>query len=230
MNRRDVNLMKEEIYVRPDTTDKKAVKEVFDGKTYEKPRLGFKIDVNEHWLDAGGNIGAFSLYVIKRGATATAYEPEEENLYMMERNLSDYRDNVNIKPKAIGLKTGSQRFFLCKGDYNKWRHSLCHKRGRDTVDVDVEHYRWAFYNHNCIKMDIEGAEIEILEDINWKEFPHIKKLVFEYHFDVDNSIPRFMRIIEKLRDNFSWVHFLKVKPDELEYNHFPKATMVYAKK
>ena len=43
------------------------------------------------------------------------------------------------------------------------------------------------------KMDIEGAEMPILETTN-KVF---KKLVYEWSFDIDPSLPRFWKVIEK---------------------------------
>jgi len=46
------------------------------------------------------------------------------------------------------------------------------------------------------KMDIEGAEIEILER---KDFPRFKKLAFEYHFQVDPSLERFHAIMDRLK-------------------------------
>jgi hypothetical protein len=82
---------------------------------------------------------------------------------------------------------------------------------------------------NAIKMDIEGAEIPILEHLNAEDYRTygIEKLVFEYSFDVDDSIPRFMNIIRKLSQAFNMVHFTKVKPTELHYTYFPAATLVY---
>jgi hypothetical protein len=78
-------------------------------------------------------------------------------------------------------------------------------------------------------MDVEGAEIAILEDVHLHDYD-IDKLVFEYHFDVDKSIPRFANIIVKLRDYFDWVHFTKVDLNKDTYDHFPRCTMVYCSK
>jgi hypothetical protein len=78
-------------------------------------------------------------------------------------------------------------------------------------------------------MDIEGAEIDILEFLNpsdYKKFG-IKKMVFEYSFDIDNSIPRFMKIMKSLQKYFKHVHWTKVKPNELTYDYFPAATLVF---
>ena len=81
-------------------------------------------------------------------------------------------------------------------------------------------------------MDIEGAEIEILEDIPLSYFSkvNLKKLVFEYSFDVDPSIPRFLSIIDKLSGYFSNIHYDKVKKEEKEYKYFPAMTIVYCLK
>ena len=78
-------------------------------------------------------------------------------------------------------------------------------------------------------MDIEGSEILILEFLtatHYKQY-NIQKLVFEYSFDVDRSIPRFLRIIHNLKKYFSRVHYDKVKENELEYNYFPACTNVF---
>ena len=48
-------------------------------------------------------------------------------------------------------------------------------------------------------MDIEGAEMLILENTN-KVF---KKLVYEWSFDIDGSLPRFWNIIEKQKNQYS---------------------------
>ena len=121
--------------------------------------------------------------------------------------------------------------FICKGDYNKYRHTLVPIRGRTTIHVPVQPILkvLAKYKPDCIKMDIEGAEISILESLTPKDFTHarIKKLVFEYSFDVDRSIPRFLAIIENLKKYFTKVYYDKVKENEEFYNYFPACTNVF---
>lgn len=79
-------------------------------------------------------------------------------------------------------------------------------------------------------MDIEGAEINLLENLNNNDLKYIDKMVFEYSFNVDKSIPRFLKIIDKLKKSFSFIHYDKVKSNELEYNYFPACTLVFCKK
>jgi len=223
------------IGVRPGTTDEKVVPEVLVRGVYEKPKLGFLVEPQDKWLDLGGNIGTFVLFCLARGVTSVAsYEPEPENFALLTKNVKDnFPDakRVTLVEKAVSVKKGTMPLFLCKGDYNKYRHTLCPKRGRATVHVHVEGIVPTLKKHgsDCLKMDIEGAEIEILEFLSVDHYRTLglRKLVFEYSFDVDKSIPRFMAIIRRLRKYFPVVHYDKVKEHELVYDYFPACTLVY---
>jgi FkbM family methyltransferase len=227
-----------EVYIRPETTDIKVIDEVLKTTVYEKPKLGFRVEPGDHWLDLGGNIGTFALFALARGATVVTCEPEADNLKMLEKNLlHNFPDKAgidwHISPVAVTTDPNDQvDLYLCKGDYNKYRHTVHKKRGRSTVAVKNMHIRDALKKgkFNAIKIDIEGAEIAILEELKEKDYTGIDKLVYEYSFDVDPSIPRFMAIIHRLRTIFSVVHYTKVKEDELEYKHFPAAAMVFCRK
>ena len=76
-------------------------------------------------------------------------------------------------------------------------------------------------------MDIEGAEIPLLESLDAATCKPLRKLVFEYTFDVDPSIPRFLAIVRRLKQWFPTVHYTKVNPKDKEYRHYPPCTMVY---
>ena len=78
-----------------------------------------------------------------------------------------------------------------------------------------------------VKMDIEGAEIPLLESLDAATCKPLRKLVFEYTFDVDPSIPRFLAIVRRLKQWFPTVHYTKVNPKDKEYRHYPPCTMVY---
>ena len=84
---------------------------------------------------------------------------------------------------------------------------------------------------NAIKMDIEGMEMDLLEKYGDK-MRHLKKLVFEYTFDADPSIPRFMNIIQLLRKSFTIVKFKNQlnqlhSRNETVYNYYPLCTTVF---
>lgn len=227
-----------ELYIREDTTDIKVIKEVLSANVYEKPKLDFYVQPGDRWLDLGGNIGTFALLVLSRGASVVTCEPEKDNIAILEKNLLHNFADVagkmwQIVPSAVTPKRGTSiDLYLCKGDYNKYRHTIYHKRGRESVKVkNMSIYTLLKKDKfNAIKIDIEGAEIDILEALKPSDYKGIEKMVFEYSFDIDPSIPRFLAIIKKLRKVFNVVHYTKVKENELEYKHFPAMTMVYCLK
>lgn len=223
-----------EITYRDNTTDVKVIKEVLIDNVYQKRRIGFLIDKNDIWLDLGANIGTFSLFVLSMGGKTIAVEPELENLQLLKNNLQQFsKSNYKILPIGVGLNNGKSKLYLCQGDYNKYRHSMIPKRGRDFVEISINSLPTILNNYpsiNAIKMDIEGIEIELLEHIPLKYFENINKLVFEYSFDIDRSIPRFLEIINRLKTVFSVVYYTKVKDNQMEYNYFPACTNVYCLK
>lgn len=220
--------------IRPDTTDIKVIDEVIHRNSYQKRSIDFFIGEGQSWLDLGGNIGTFAVLALSLGAQKViCYEPEPENFELLSLNLrlNDFElGRYQLHQSAVSAEGANEpiELYICRGDYNKYRHSLIKIRGRPTIKVDcvsLDQVRKAYPEINAIKMDIEGAEIEILEKYdNWWG---IDKLVFEYSFDVDPSIPRFLNIIEKLKKSFSTVHYTKVKADESEYKYYPRATMVF---
>jgi FkbM family methyltransferase len=221
------------IYVRKNTTDVKVIDEILIKQVYQKQKINFFIEPGQLWFDMGGNIGIFSIWAINQGAKTIIYEPEPENLYIMQLNLDGY-DNYKIIPCAISNQSGILDLYLCKGEYNKYRHTLYKKRGRKSIKVRVLnfHDEMNIYKPYGIKMDIEGSEIAILESVkssDWKKW-NTQKIVFEYSFDIDNSIPRFMNIIKQLEKYWTVVYYTKVKETELEYNYFPAMTIVYCMK
>lgn len=221
------------LYIRPGTTDEKVVIEVLKQDVYEKRKLDFYIEPGERWLDLGGNIGTFALLALSRGAGVVTCEPESENLEILEQNLELNFPGGDYEIRPVAVTTSNEStvdLYLCKGDYNKYRHTIFPKRGRQSVTVQQQNIRDVLrQGFTGIKMDIEGAEIESLEYLTTEDYRKagVRKLVFEYSFDIDPSIPRFLRIIERLRQYFSMVHYTKVKETELEYKYFPAATLVY---
>ena len=220
------------IQYRPNTTDEKVIPEVLKKCVYERKAIDFFIEPNEVWLDLGANIGTFSLLCLARGAKVVAFEPEPENFVLLNHNLqANFSKNFRTIQQAVGTVQDILPLYVCKGDYNKYRHTLVPIRGRTTINVSVQPILkvLAKYKTTCIKMDIEGAEISILESLTPNDYAkaNIKKLVFEYSFDIDRSIPRFLAIINNLKKYFSRVHYDKVKENEEYYNYFPACTNVF---
>jgi len=215
------------VYTRPNTTDQKVIQEVLKDNTYQNKRIGFLIEPTDKWLDLGANIGTFALLVRSLGATVECVEPEPDNFELLKRNLSvNFKDGFTLNACAVSTTDGTAPLFLCKTEYNKYRHSLHISKGRESVEVQTKMLSSMLDTIDCVKMDIEGAEIPLLEQYANK-MPNVKKLVFEYTFDADSSIPRFRKIISQLRETFDVVHYKKFDETQEEYTFYPPCQIVY---
>ena len=106
-----------------------------------------------------------------------------------------------------------------------WRNSLYKDWGNEKFTVDCIHFSEVIDGGSNIKMDIEGAEMAILESMEM--FP--KKMVFEWSFDVDPSLTRYRKILSKMNDNYAVVKGSEFNMAYVEWQKswFPPCTNVY---
>jgi len=116
-------------------------------------------------LDIGGNIGGFSLWANKRWANSKiySYEPIKNNFNLLKENTKGI-DNIVISNVAIGSKTETRRMHY--GAHNIGECSFIN--GDEQVEEGEEVSVMSaslLPNANIVKIDTEGAEIEILENM-----------------------------------------------------------------
>jgi FkbM family methyltransferase len=125
--------------------------------------------------DLGANIGTFSLAVKKvcPQARIVAYEPIKENFFLLERNVPF----AELHQEAVAGHTGAVSF-----DFNEQPHS--HKMAiggnlmlpaRSLTDLITDQ------TVDLLKLDIEGAEFEVIEETDPALFKRIKRIVMETH-------------------------------------------------
>lgn len=209
---------------RPGASDEKTVKEVVEKGAYE--RRDFKILPGENWLDLGGNIGAFSVLAASRGALVHVYEPDPLNVKLIRENLKINGLNAVVKARAIVHDDRKAATMNLWPEGQSWRNSIVrNKKGTQPLTVICENFFEIARPEHCVKMDIEGSEIPILEA--WPEGFTVRKLVFEYSFDVDPSCSRLRAILSKLKRHFRTVHHSS-QIDRIEnWTFFPPATMIH---
>lgn len=110
------------------------------------------------FYDVGANIGVFSVIAESIGARAYAFEPEENNLLHLRRNVSNAID------MAIGAKDGTATFDRRGGAFSGrissepvGKHRTVAVRAIDSLVAEG----WPV--PHLIKIDVEGAEGEVLE-------------------------------------------------------------------
>lgn len=216
------------VMVREGTTDENVIEEVIQRRVYLK-RGFLLIEPGDHWLDLGGNIGTFSLLACAYGATVETFEPEPENFELLNMNLALNGFGSKVRTQQVAVVEGKQpeaSLFLCKGDANKYRHTLKEIRGRERITVECVDVNDLLGNGaNAIKLDIEGSELAMLS--SGKDWNGIKKMAFEYHFDHDRSVPNFLDRMKNLQKCGFEVRYPHIPSGLKSYDFYPASKMVY---
>lgn len=133
-------------------------------------------------IDIGSNIGAFAIRAHKEWPNALiyCYEPFHKNIVELERNLSSIP--CKIEPFAVGRKTEGRRFYI--GDMSVTGGFYKNERNTDDVILVPCISASLLPEAEVIKIDTEGAEIEILRSINLNS---TQLLMVEYHSEVDRK-------------------------------------------
>jgi FkbM family methyltransferase len=210
-------------------SDLKTFEEVIGGLTYLKK--GMTINSGEKWMDCGGNVGAFTLLACSKGAKVTVYEPDPFNCQMIKKNLDLNGFEATIKQYALVHDDTKELVLFIGNNGNVWRNSIIKKWNNKGIKVPCINFESEAQDFDCCKMDIEGAEMLILENTT-KVFD---KLVYEWSFDIDASLIRFWNIIEKqqkqykdLKDVGNTGKFKSRDYDTWQKSWFPACTNVFA--
>lgn len=190
-------------WLRPGTSDFQSVKEVVRQRSYFTRE--FKPESRDRWLDGGANIGAFSVLVGTTAKAVEAYEPHPDNAALAQRNVNANRARARVHAEAISVEAGVLPLGLSKTTYGQWRHSLLMSEGEgegragSSIDVPVRAFHEAAATSDCVKLDIEGAEADVLMAADLSPF---RKLVFEWHFDRERRTDVYLDVIERLQSFF----------------------------
>lgn len=216
LNNGEINGIK--FYYREGFSDLKAFEEVLERDTYQK--RGLKIKEGEHWMDCGGNVGAFALLCCSKGAKVTVYEPDPYNCQMIEKNLKLNGFKATIKQAALVHDNTNEIMLFIGNNGNVWRNSIVKKWGEKGIKVKCLNFDAEAEGKDCCKMDIEGAEMAILESSK----ALFKKLVYEWSFDIDSSLNRLYGVLEgqmkAYRVECPWS---SIRYHQRDYDHWQKS-------
>lgn len=168
----------------------------------------FDIKENDNVLDAGANIGLFTVLAGKKlnnTGKLIAVEPDDNNYDMLLENIKiNNLSNVETYKKGLWSKETNLEFLIGK---RPGEHSLLDndqfsgdKIVIECVSIDSLLETFQLSHFDFIKMDIEGAEIEVV--LNSKSIIKDKrtKWVIEALHLVDGS-PAFKKIVPFMKDN-----------------------------
>lgn len=210
--------------IREGTSDRKAIEEVWDRGTYERPRLGFRVEPGELWLDGGANIGAFSRLVTESGAACVSYEPEPLAATLLSRNAP----RADLRRRCLTANGGDVTLHVQPKPLQQRRHSLHFaRRGSSSIVVPSDSFQSVIdsVRPDGVKLNVEGEEIAIL--LSRPRLGSVRKLVFEWSFDVDNRGETLLEVLGWLATHFGSVKTsLKVAPGKWRW--YPPNVFVFA--
>ncbi len=180
-------------------------------------------------IDCGANIGDISVPFIERGAIVFAYEPNSVAYGVLLKRFSNH-PNARCYKSAVSTYNGTAKLYLHE---NNARNPLSYSTGSslnsEKANVSVEDYeevgvvdlseviekikKASGKNIHILKIDIEGAECEVVEKLMDKNLlDDIEYVLIETHEQKNPSlIEPTRKMIERAKSkglknvNFNWV-------------------------
>ncbi len=158
-------------------------------------------------FDFGANVGDFTRKLAATGAEVHAFEPDPDVFDVLRQNTS-HLPNVVLHQKAVAQTAGRaklRRMPDMKADLrNRSQHTTIvytddRFNGGETIEVEVAGIWDVLAEHrpaSLIKMDIEGAEMDILEHVvSGADLPAFGKFFVETHEHLDPAaLPRIREL------------------------------------
>jgi FkbM family methyltransferase len=164
--------------------------EVIRGHTVDLSRSEDKCRV----LDLGAHTGSFSELILKKtNWTVESYEPKAELSKFHDKLKSGFGGRYFFHNKAVGAKTEEVEFSDYgggnQGNSIVRRPSSYKRRGKSPIvtKIDCVSINDILDKYNnprsleLLKLDVEGAELEMLNSISDNNFLKINQITVEFH-------------------------------------------------
>jgi FkbM family methyltransferase len=154
------------VYLRAGTSDVATFFQVFHDLEYELDEPSPVRNI----IDAGANIGLSAIFFAWRypSATVIAMEPEASNFEVLQKNAAPY---PRIVPLQSALWSSNATLDVTDPGQGKWGYQVVERANArqavvqrvNALTVDAVMERAGFDHVDILKLDIEGAEKEVLD-------------------------------------------------------------------
>ncbi len=168
-----------------------------------------KTDISLEAIDCGANIGVSLLYIklMAPRARVKCFEPNPAALTLLNKNIeaNGWQNDVIVYPYALGKTKGRVEFFVDRDDASSYGASLskylASRRPLNSFLVDIvclSDYITGLIDF--LKIDIEGAEFDVLEDlIETNKMRDISQIQLEHHYHPEffkKSLDEMLKLLE----------------------------------
>jgi len=194
-----------DFHLRSNSGDMVAVVEDF----YTRQYIPYKnAEFVKDWvvIDVGAHIGTFAILAVKvLGAKSVfAYEPDKVNFLQLQKNIQLNSLN-NIYPQNVAI-------WKCRGELKLYYDENLTLGSFLVIETGDKFYKIPSKTINDIldmqklkftdllKLDIEGAEYEVILNMSSSDFKRIRRLFVEYH-DREGVKLEPRALVSKLKEN-----------------------------
>jgi FkbM family methyltransferase len=199
----------------------RAVEEIVAGGslTWRRAHELYQPKPGHHVLDVGANAGIYSAFCAAHGAMVMAFECGQNSFNLLEKMMYQSKLNASIIPMKVAVtgKNGLRQIVEHGIEnnglfyYNGGLETIGVKWGAEdlakseyvpglSLDFILKEY-WSNVEVNCMKVDVEGAEAEILLAASQATLRRIKFMYIEIHEWIGPNL--YHNLVEWLRSTCS---------------------------
>jgi FkbM family methyltransferase len=184
-------------------------------------------------FDCGSSIGISVLYFkcLHPGSEIYSFEPNPTAFSFLERNINRNRfNNVHAYNLALSSKKGAIDFFVSgENPFLNSKTSISHSSNYKQIKVPTKtlsQFLLAFPEVHLVKIDVEGSELELLDDLTKDVLKRklVKKFIIEYHTSIHHDIAVLNTFISGFTKHGYSYSFLRGKQNEM---HVDKLILFY---
>ena len=191
-------------------------------------------------IDCGSNVGISLVYIKLRcpNARVVCFEPNPAARVFLERTIAanNWHKDVTVQPYALGRAKGTANFFVDRDMDTSSGGSLTHffegyKQPTVVLPVQVEKLSdFIKAPVDFLKIDIEGAEFEVLEDLILNnKLKQVASIQLEHHYHqgfLERPLSDMLKLLESA--GFKTAVQATLRPSVLIGRTKMTAYMVYA--
>jgi len=189
------------VYLRNNSIDRRVFTYVFYSR-WHQPIPEVTISNTPVIVDLGTNIG-LSVITFKHWypeARIIGYEMDRENFELAKKNTISLQ-NVHLVNKAIHHKSTNVSYE--KSGREDAYTITPHKQGFSAITVEAITMSDVLVENNIkmidyLKMDIEGAELDIMSSADLSWLKKVRNINIEFHLKEDRAISKYIGILEEI--------------------------------